>query len=234
MESTERGLQIQPNWLVFFLFLLFISRKDLKKLGFKEMNLLDLEKKSKFLNRIKGYMDPQEQHIIHSAETVIDIVKSMKLLSEPTHMGAAGVTYSSLSLEERKRNMLMDLSEFLQDETKMLIHQAVGFDEKVKTLEKKLKELHVLSQNTDNKLQINDYIDVFEPLLADEIKEKIFEFKKLISILKVISTMKNKDKIDELDIIEMIQPFVHKEQSESLMNMLQIFKAVSSMSNSEE
>lgn len=233
MERQEQRFQIQPNWFVFFLFLLFISRKDTNKLGFQEINLMDLDKKTKLLNRIKGYMDPEEQNIVHNAEVILQIIKNVKVLMEPPQVATAGVRYSSLSLEDRKRNMLIDLSEFLEDEKKMLVHQAVDFDVKVKTLEKKLKELHKVSQDGDHIANIYDYIEVFEPLLAEEVKEKLFEFKKLASMLKVISSLKNKDKIDETAIMEIIQPFIHKDQRDSLMRMVQIFKAVSSMSNEE-
>lgn len=231
MDRQEQKLQIQPNWLLFFLFLIFLSRSDTKKLGFQGMNLVDLDKKTKFLNRIKGYMDPQEQYIVHSAETILQIIRNVKVLMEPPQIASAGVRYSSFSLEDRKRNMLMDLSEFLEDEKKMLVHQAVDFDVKIRTLEKKLKEIHSLSQNGNHMANIHEYIEVFEPILADEVKEKVSEFKKLASIISVIGTLRNKEKISEMDIVEIIQPFIHKDQRDSLMRMVQIFKAVTSMSD---
>lgn len=231
MEMQEQKQQRQPNWLLFFLFLLFISQKDTKKLTLREMNLVDLDKKTKFLNRIKGYMDPQEQYIVHSAETLLQIIKNIKMLIEPPQIASAGVRYSSLSFEDRKRNMLMDLSEFLEDEKKIVVHQAVDFDVKIRTIEKKLKEIHNLSQDGNSIANISEYIEVLEPILADEVKEKIYEFKKLASIVNIIGTLKNKDRINEMDILEIIQPFIPREKRDSLMRMVQIFKAISSMSD---
>jgi len=233
MDKQEQKLQIQPNWLLFFLFLIFISRKDTKKLGLEEMNLIDLDKKTKFLNRIKGYMDPEEQHIVHSAETLLQIIRNIKVLMEPPQIASAGVRYSSFSLEDRKRNMLIDLSEFLEDEKKILVHSAVDFDVKVRTLEKKLKEIHNLSQNGNFITNIQEYIEVLEPLLADEIKEKVYEFKKIASVINIISTMKNKDKINEMDIVGIIQPFIPKDQQDSIMRMVQIFQVMSSFKDDD-
>jgi len=234
MDRQEQKLQIQPNWLLFFLFLIFISRKDTKKLSLQGMDLIDLDKKTKFLNRIKGYMDPEEQYIVHSAETLLQIIRSIKVLMEPPQIASAGVRYSSFSLEDRKRNMLIDLSEFLEHEKKMLVHQAVDFDVKIRTLEKKLKEIHSLSQNGNHMANIHEYIEIFEPLLADEVKEKVYEFKKLASVINLVGTLKNKDKINEMDIVEMIQPFIQKDQRDSLMRMVQIFQVVSSMKDEDD
>jgi len=198
------------------------------------MNLIDLEKKTKFLNRIKGYMDPEEQYIVHSAETLLQIIRNIKILMEPPQIASAGVRYSSFSLEDRKRNMLMDLSEFLEDEKKILVHQAIDFDVKIRTLEKKLNEIHNLSQNGNLMTNIHEYVEIFEPLLADEIKDKVYEFKKIASIINVIGTLKDKDKISEMDIVEIIGPFIQKEQRETLMQMVQIFQVVNSMKDEED
>jgi len=233
MDKQEQKLQIQPNLLLFFLFLIFISRKDTKKLDLQEMNLIDLDKKTKFLNRIKGYMDPEEQHIVHSAETLLQIIRSIKVLMEPPQISSAGVRYSSFSFEDRKRNMLIDLSEFLEDEKKILVHNAVDFDVKVKTVEKKLKEIHSLSQDGNFIANIQEYIEVLEPLLADEMKEKVNEFNKIASIINIIGTLKNKDKINEMDLVGIIQPFIPKDQQESIMRMVQIFQVMSSFKDED-
>jgi len=198
------------------------------------MNLIDLDKKTKFLNRIKGYMDPEEHYIVHSAETLLQIIRNIKILMEPPQIASAGVRYSSFSLEDRKRNMLMDLSEFLEDEKKILVHQAIDFDVKIRTLEKKLNEIHNLSQNGNLMTNIHEYVEIFEPLLADEIKDKVYEFKKIASIINVIGTLKDKDKISEMDIVEIIGPFIQKEQQETLMQMVQIFQVVNSMKDEED
>ena len=46
MGEHEQNLKIQSNWLLFFLFLLFIYRKDMNKLNFQEINLIGLDKKA--------------------------------------------------------------------------------------------------------------------------------------------------------------------------------------------
>lgn len=233
MDREEQKLQTQPNLLIVFLLLIVLSKKDTKKLSLQEVDLVDLDKKAKLLNRIKGYMEPNEQHVIHSAETLLQVIRNVKLLVEPPELRSAGVRYSSLSVEDRKRNMLMDLSEFLEDEKKMVVHKAVDFDTKVRTLEKKLKELHSISQDGNHIANMNRYIEVFEPLLVNEAKEKLYEFKKLASVINLVGTLKSKDQINEMDIVELIQPFVNKEQGDSLMRMVQIFKVISSMSSED-
>lgn len=226
MEKQEN--QIQSNWLLFLLFILFIHGKDTSKLNIQEISLMELDKKSKLLNRVKGYMNPQEQNIVNSAEIILQIIHSIKKLTDLQQIKTSEVKYSSLSLEDRKRNMLIDLSEFLEEEKKTLVHNAVDFDIKVKTLEKKLKEIQKLSEK-DGEVNINSYIEILEPILADDVKEKIFGLKKLVSISKAINSFKSKEKINELDIIEIIQPFIHKDQQDSLMQMIQIFQVVNSM-----
>lgn len=210
MEKKVQDFQTHSNWLPFFLFLLFIYRKDTNKLKFQEINLNDLDKKSKLLNRIRGYMDPQEQYIVHSAEIILQIIAKIKTLIDLPRIEASEIRYSALSLEDKKRNMLIDLSEFLEDEERMLVHQAVDFDVKVKTLEKKLNELHKLSQEEDFIANIHNYIEILEPVLADGTKENAVEFKKLALILKIIDSLKNKEKTDESDIMKIVQPLVNK------------------------
>lgn len=210
MEKKVQDFQTHSNWLHFFLFLLFIYRKDTNKLKFQEINLNDLDKKSKLLNRIRGYMDPQEQYIVHSAEIILQIIAKIKTLIDLPRIEASEIRYSALSLEDKKRNMLIDLSEFLEDEERMLVHQAVDFDVKVKTLEKKLNELHKLSQEEDFIANIHNYIEILEPVLADGTKENAVEFKKLALILKIIDSLKNKEKTDESDIMKIVRPLVNK------------------------
>ena len=161
-------------------------------------------------------MDPQEQHVVHSAEIILQIIANIKTLIDLPRIKASEIRYPALSLEEKKRNMLMDLGEFLEDEKKMLIHQVVDFDIKVKTLEKKLKQLHNLSQNEVPIIGIHNYIEIFEPLFIDGTQENADQFKKLVSILKIIEDLKDKEKINESDIMKIIQPFFNKEQKDPL------------------
>lgn len=227
--KMEKNLQVQSNWLLFFLFLMFINRNDTKRLNFQEISGVDLDKKSKLLNRIKGYMDPEEQQVVHSAEIILQIIGNVKTLIDRPGMTASEIKYPALSLEDRKRNMLMDVSEFFEDEKKMIIHQAVDFDIKIKTLENKLSKLHKLWQEGDHLANLDNYIEILEPVLVEEVKEKLEELKKIVSVLRAINSLKNKDKIDELDIAEIIQPFVNKEQRDSLMRIAQIFKVINSI-----
>lgn len=229
MKKQEQNSLIQENWLLFFLFLIFISNNDTKKMNIKEMDIIDLDKKVKFLNRIKGYMNSDEQYVLQSAETLIHIIRNIKILMDPPKIASAGVKYSSLSVEDRKRNMLMDISEFLEDEKKILVHKAVDFDFKIKTLEDRLNKIQSVSKENTAVANISQYIDVFEPLLQDEIKGKAHEFKKLISIVSLVGNLKNKDSFDEMDIIDLIQPLVGEEKKESLTRMIQMFQIVNSM-----
>lgn len=229
MKKQEQNLLIQENWLLFFLFLIFISNNDTKKMNVKEMDIIDLDKKVKFLNRIKGYMNSDEQYVLQSAETLIHIIRNIKILMDPPKIASAGVKYSSLSVEDRKRNMLMDISEFLEDEKKILVHKAVDFDFKIKTLEDRLNKIQSVSKENTAVANISQYIDVFEPLLHDEIKVKAHELKKLISIISLIGNLKNKDSFDEMDIIKLIEPLVDEEKKESLTRMVQMFQIVNSM-----
>lgn len=230
MKKQEKNLLIQDNWLLFFLFLIFISNNDTRKVNIKELDLLDLDKKARFINRIKGYMNADEQYVLQSVETLVYIIKNIKILMEPPNIASAGVNYSSLSIEDRKRNMLMDISEFLEDEKKILVHKAVDFDVKVKTLEEKLHKVHSILNENNPVESINQYIDVFEPLLEEGVKTKANEFKKIISIVNIIENLRNKDSFDEMDLIEIIKPLVDKEQEETLTRMIQMFQIVSAMS----
>lgn len=190
MEKQEQSSQAQSNWLLFFLFLLFICHKNTNKLNFQEIDPIDLNKKSKLLSRIKGYMDPQERYVIHSAEIILQIIARIKTLIDLPQTETSEMGYSTLSLEDKKRNMLTDLSEFLENE-------------------------------------------ISEPMLADEAKEKAVELKKLASILKIISSLKSREKMNELDIMEVVQPFVDKEQEDSLMRMIQTFKVMDDMKETD-
>ena len=234
MGEQEQNLKIQSNWLLFFLFLLFIYRKDMNKLNFQEINLIDLDKKSELLNRIKGYLDPQEQHIVHSAEIILQIIAKIKILMDLPQVGASEVRYSALNLKDRKRSMLMDLSEFLEDEKKLLVHKVVDFDAKVQTLEKELGGAHELSQGENSMSDINNYIEILESILSNGAEENTAEFKKLASILKIINVLKSKEKIDEADMIEFIYPFIGEGRENSLMRMNRTYESIDDVSGEKK
>lgn len=234
MGEQEQNLKIQSNWLLFFLFLLFIYRKDMNKLNFQEIDLIDLDKKSELLNRIRGYLDPQEQHIVHSAEIILQIIAKIKILMDLPQIGASEVRYSALNLKDRKRSMLMDLSEFLEDEKKLLVHKVVDFDAKVLALEKELGGVHELSQGRNSMSDINNYIEIFESVLAGGAEENTAEFKKLASILKIINVLKSKEKIKETDIIEFIYPFIEEERENFLMRMNRTYENIDDVSDEKK
>ncbi len=216
MENQKKDSQIQSNLLLFCLFLFFMYRKDIDKLSLQKIDLDDLDRKSELLEKMRGYMDPQEQYIIHSAEIILQIISKMKTLVDLPRTETSEARYSAPGLEDKRRRMLVDLSEFLDDEKKMLIHQMVDFDAKFKVLEKELKELQKSSRDRGSAVDINDYIRTLEPIFADEAGKELAEFKKLASILKIINNLKNKEKMDESDIMGIIQPLVGGGQKDSL------------------
>lgn len=196
MTKQEQGSQVQSNWLLFLLFLLFVNRKDINKLNFQEINPADLDKKSDLLNRIKEYMDPQEQYIVHSAEIILQIIAKVKTLIDLPQIETSEPRYSSLNLEDRKRSMLMDLSKLFEDDKKMLIHH---------------------------------YTEIFELIFADEGNGKVSKAEKIESMLKAIYNLKNEGKVEESNIMEIIQFFMDEERKDSLLQMVQTFRATDSM-----
>lgn len=131
-------------------------------------------------------MDPQEQYVVHSAEIILQIIAKIKTLIDLSQTGTTETAYPALGLEDKKHNMLTDLSRFVEDEISELVSK-------------------------------------------DEAKEKIAEFKKLASVLGMINNLKSEGKINELDIMEIIQPLINKEQGDSLMRMVQTFKVMNGM-----
>lgn len=234
MGEGEQNPKTQSNWLLFFLFLLFIYRKDMNRLNFQEITLVDLEKKSELLNRIRGYLDPQEQHIVHSAEIILQIIAKIKILMDLPQAEASEVRYSALNLKDRKRSMLIDLSEFLEDEKKLLVHKVVDLDVKVQALEEELGGTHELSQGKGFMSDINNYIEIFESTFSDGTEENAAELKKIVSILKIINVLKNREKINETDIIEFIYPFIGDERKDSLMRMIRAHGGTNDISDEKK
>jgi len=226
--------------LGFFLFMILGRDKSrlniTKKLSFKEIDTKNIEKKSALLNRLKGYMDPEEQKIVHRAEIILQLIGNAKMLFETEELISAGVKNSSLNIDDRKRNMLIDLSEFIHDDKREVIHQAIDMDVQIKRLGSKIKDLQTInSQGASFSLEhIEKYFEIFEPFLDKEITEKVNEGKRLLSMLKLYKSIEEKGTINELDIIEMVKPYIAEEQRENLSRMIGIMKVVSSMGNNEK
>ncbi len=220
------------NMLIFLLPVLFLTmKKGAGTLSFSEIDHVGLEKKTKLLNRIKGYMSPEEQSIVHRAETILLTVAKVKSIFEGPEVRGAETHYNSLSLDDRKRNMLMDISEFVDDERREAIYKAVEIHSKARTMQDRLGRLQTLSNNDVTIDTIESYIDAFDPILEGELKNKAVELRKIIGILKLLKTVNNKNGVNEMDLIDAVKSFMPAEQAESLGRMLQIVKAVSTIGN---
>ncbi|AKL94906.1 hypothetical protein CACET_c14420 [Clostridium aceticum] len=217
--------------LMFLFFLLTSTKKATNKFSLTELNDIELEKKCRLLNRIKGYMNKEEQYIVHRAEVILQILSKVKLLTESPQLHSAEVAYHSLSLEERKRNMLLDLSKHMQGDHREIIHTVIDLDMKTRNIEKKLRELGELSQSGMNLQSVEKFIDIVEPLLEGEMKDKTKDIKKITSVFKVIKSLDEKGTLNEEDLIHVISPYIEPQQRDSLMKMMQIAKAVSGSLN---
>ncbi|SCY04923.1 hypothetical protein [Alkaliphilus peptidifermentans] len=222
---------LQQNWILFLPVMMMASSKIPEVLNFSKVDTMELEKKIRLLNRIKGYMKPEEQNILHRSEMILHIVVKVKSLMEISKMQNHETKYHSLSLDDRKRYMLMDIAEFVDDEKRDVIHKAIELNLKANMMGSKIKELQQLSSAEVSIETIEKYIEIFEPLVEGDIKSKTKELKILIGFLKLMKSISSKEKIDEMDIVNMVKPMVNDEQGESLMKMMQIFKALSTISN---
>ncbi|GAB6086947.1 hypothetical protein [Alkaliphilus crotonatoxidans] len=227
--EDKKQASVQPTWLwILPILLLFIGGKS-NKLNVREIEAMSLEKKAKLLGRIKGYMDSEEQLVIHRAEMLLHIILKVKELMELPGLIGAETKYHTLSYTDRKRHMLMDISEFVDDEKREVIHKAIDLHMKASLMENKIRELQDLANTPLSIDQLDKYIDVFDPLLEGELKDKTKELRVLVGILKLVKSLSSKQKLDESDIFEIAKPFLSKEQGEQLNKMIQIFRAVSSI-----
>ena len=71
--------------------------------------------------------------------------------------------------------------------------------------------------------------EISESLLTNDTKEKTVELKKLTSVLGIIDNLRGKKKMSKSEIMEIVRPFVDKEQEDSLMRMVQAFGAMDDM-----
>ncbi|ABR49285.1 hypothetical protein Amet_3146 [Alkaliphilus metalliredigens QYMF] len=226
-ESQKIDQSQQPwTWFLFLMSGLFLFKRGTGKLEMGEVDVSTLEKKARLLNRIKGYMVPEEQSIVHRAEIILQVIANVKRLSESPQHQNAGVQYHSLSFEDRKRNMLMDLSEFIEEDKRRAVHKAVDLDLKLRATSDKLSQMKQGGGSGNVIGEIQGYVEAFEHLLEGDVKVRTTELRKMMSMLKLITSIESKGKIDETDLIEMISPLVEPEQRDSLMQMMQIIKAV--------
>lgn len=232
-QEEKQGI-MQPTWLWILPIFLLIFRGGTSKLNIKEIEASSLEKKAKLLGRIKGYMNSEEQLVIHRAEMLLHIILKVKgLLELPELMGVETRSHT-LSFNDRKRHMLMDISEFVDEDKREVIHKAIDLHLKASTMESKIKEIQNLSSSQISIDTLDRYIDIFDPLLEGDLKNRTKELRVLAGILKLMKSLDKKEKLDELDIIEIIKPFMNQEQSEQLGKMIQIFKAVSTIGESNQ
>jgi len=243
MESRGAGDQkdhiinigfLSNNWVLILpiIMVLFQKLPDLMKIN--EIQEDKLEKKIKLLNRIKGYMLEEEQGVVHRAEIILHIVVKLKGLLEISQLQKVETKYHSLSFDDRKRYMLMDIAEFVEDDKREAAHRAIELNLKTNMMGTKLKEIKEMGTEGITIETVEKYIELFEPLLEGELKSKSKEIKTLMGILRLVKSMEKKEKIDEMDIIQLIKPFVNEEQGESMMKMIQIFKAISTIGNEEQ
>lgn len=218
------------GFMILFLLLNF-NKGSSKRLNLKEIDEIEIEKKCKLLNRVKSYMNKEEQYILHRAEVILQIIGKTKFLLEGPQLNTAEVEYHSLSLEERRKNMLLDLSKHMEEEHREIIYTAIDLDTKARTIEKKIRELNELSKSGINVESIGRFIEVIEPLLEGEIRDRTKEIKKITGMLKVIKSIDEKGSLNEMDFIEILSTYIPPQQRDSLIKMMQIAKAVSSTIN---
>lgn len=221
----------QPNWLWLLpLFFIFFRGENNFKLSIQEIEPAALEKKAKLLGRIKGYMNPDEQLIIHRAEMLLYIIQRLKILLELPDALEAQTTYHHLSHEEKVRNMLMDLSEYVETDKRELIQKAINLHMKAKVMEERVQEFQQRSTVNASGLEtLENYIRVVEPILEGGSKNKAKDLKVLVGILKSIKVMQERKSLDEMTIFEMVKPFISEEQGQQMERMINLFKAISSL-----
>lgn len=221
----------QNIWLLLLPALFFLMKKKSGTISFSEIDHAALEKKTKLLNRIKGYMSPEEQVIVHKAETILFTAAKIKSIFDGPDVTGAQTHFHSLSVEERKKNMLMDISEFVDHERREAIYKAVELHSKAKTMEALLDRIQPLSANELSIETIERYIDAFDPILEGDLRSRSKELRKIIGVIKLIKSLNNKNGLNEMDLIEAVKPFMQSEQAENIGRMLQIIKAVSTIGN---
>ncbi|MBM7614842.1 hypothetical protein [Alkaliphilus hydrothermalis] len=221
---------IISNWLWVLPIIMLYLKNGSSKLNIRELEIGSLEKKAKLLNRIKGYMSADEQLVVHRAEMLLQIIGKVKTMMEAPHVFSAG-TLSSLSSTDKKRHMLMDISEFVDEDKQEIIHKAINLHLKANHMEDKIKEIQSLDAHNLSLESIEKYIELFDPILEGQLKNKTKELKVLMGILKLMKSLEKKGQMDEMDLLEIIKPFVSGEQREQLTKMVQLAKVFGALNN---
>lgn len=229
-ENMVRGYKKEPLKMAAIIFLIHILNSN--KNAANTLNLIDidskeLEEKCKLLNRIKGYMDTDEQYIVHRAEIILDIMGKVKSLLEGPELFSAQVRYYSLSLEERKRNMLIDIGRYMEEEDRDILHMALDLDKEARKIEKAVRELIGVIQQGISLENIDRILELLDPLLGNYIGERRKEIKKISSILRLVKSLEGKDSLQEENLLELFAPYLDGDQGETLVRMMQIAKTLS-------
>ncbi len=141
--------------------------------------------------------------------------------------------YTTLSFGDRKRQMMMDISEFLSSDSRKNIDAAMSIYEKTNKFGSKF---HEIRKNTNGEISIDTiegYVELFEPLVDEKLREKAKDLKKLFNMLRIMKLFDKKKNLEESDIFKMIEPFVEDDQKEMAHKFIQIVKAVGSIDNKE-
>lgn len=128
---------------------------------------------------------------------------------------------------------MMDISEFLSSDSRKNIDAAMSIYEKTNKFGSKF---HEIRKNTDGEISIDTiegYVELFEPLVDEKLREKAKDLKKLFNMLRIMKLFDKKKNLEESDIFKMIEPFVEDDQKEMAQKFIQIVKALGSIDNKE-
>ena len=223
-------------WLFFVIAITYFLKEGVKIFDFNSIDATNLEKKTKMLNRVRNYMNPAEQDIIYKAEMIIHMMKTLKELSLAPNFKDAETMYTTLSFGDRKRQMMMDISEFLSSDSKKNVDIAMNIYEKANKFGSKFQAIKENSNEEINIDTIEGYVELIDPLVDEGLREKVKDLKKVFNMLRTMKLFDKKNNINDFndgDIFKMIEPFVDEDQKEMAHKFIQIFKAVSSMDNKE-
>lgn len=228
--DTEKNNSFPSNWLWLLPILMLYLRKGSTKLNIYEIDTNSMEKKARLLNRIKGYMSSEEQLIIHRTEMLLQIISKVKVMMEtPDILNSS--TYSSLSIEDKKKNMLLDISEFVDADKQDIIYKSIDVHSKIHHMGNKLQEIKSLDTQSITIETVEKYIELFDPILEGQLQGRTKELKALVGVIKLFKSMETKGQLDETDLIEIIKPFVSQEQGDQLTRMIQLVKVFSAINN---
>ncbi|MGV8145600.1 MAG: hypothetical protein ACLKAK_04495 [Alkaliphilus sp.] len=227
-KSSDRSF-----WLFFVIAITYFLKERVKGIDFNSINITNLENKTRMLNRIRNYMNPAEQDIVYKAEMIIHMMKTLKDLSLTPDFEDAETSYTTLSFGDRKRQMMMDISEFLSADSRKNVDVAMSLYERTTKFGSKLQEIRKNSNSEISIDTIEGYVELLEPLVDEGLRENAHDLKKFFNMLRVMKLFDKKNALEEGDIFKMIEPFVEEEQREMAQKLIQIVKAVGSIDNNE-